>query len=192
MPTTDCLVHLTDQPSLVITLADIEIAHLERVQYGLRNFDLVIIFRDLTRPPTHINTIPSEDLENVKEWLNSVDIPFSEGPVNLNWGAIMKQVYVPSWCALAQSMRAHYFALCRNEDPYAFYDEGGWGFLSTENASDNGDSDESSVESDFAPEGSEASASEGESSFSEDLSASDSEGEDEPDESDAGSYAEEE
>jgi nucleosome binding factor SPN SPT16 subunit len=31
-PTTDCLVHLSDTPFLVITLADVEIAHLERVQ----------------------------------------------------------------------------------------------------------------------------------------------------------------
>ncbi|KAG5718686.1 hypothetical protein E4T56_gene16610, partial [Termitomyces sp. T112] len=33
-PTTECLVHLTDPPFLVVTLADIEIASLERVQYG--------------------------------------------------------------------------------------------------------------------------------------------------------------
>lgn len=94
MPTTDCLVHLSDPPFLVITLEDIEIAHLERIQYGLRNFDLVIVYKDFTRPPAHINTIPSEDLEAVKDWLNSCDIATSEGPVNLNWGAIMKQVYV--------------------------------------------------------------------------------------------------
>ncbi|CAG8606166.1 18012_t:CDS:10, partial [Racocetra fulgida] len=31
-PTTECLVHLTDPPFLVVPLADIEIAHLERVQ----------------------------------------------------------------------------------------------------------------------------------------------------------------
>lgn len=31
-PTTDCLVQLTENPPLVITLADVEIAHLERVQ----------------------------------------------------------------------------------------------------------------------------------------------------------------
>jgi nucleosome binding factor SPN SPT16 subunit len=31
-PTTDCLVSLTETPFLVITLADVEIAHLERVQ----------------------------------------------------------------------------------------------------------------------------------------------------------------
>jgi hypothetical protein len=41
---------------------------------------------------------------------SSVDIPFSEGPVNLNWQAIMKTV---------------------NDDPYEFFNEGGWGFLST-------------------------------------------------------------
>lgn len=39
---------------------------------------------------------------------SSVDIPFSEGPVNLNWAAIMKTV---------------------NEDPYEFFREGGWSFL---------------------------------------------------------------
>lgn len=31
-PTTECLVHLTDPPFLVVTITDIEIAHLERVQ----------------------------------------------------------------------------------------------------------------------------------------------------------------
>jgi nucleosome binding factor SPN SPT16 subunit len=31
-PTTDCLIYLSDPPFLVITMSDIEIAHLERVQ----------------------------------------------------------------------------------------------------------------------------------------------------------------
>ena len=31
-PSTDCLVNLTETPFLVVTLVDIEIAHLERVQ----------------------------------------------------------------------------------------------------------------------------------------------------------------
>jgi nucleosome binding factor SPN SPT16 subunit len=31
-PSTDCLVNLTETPFLVVTLADIEIVHLERVQ----------------------------------------------------------------------------------------------------------------------------------------------------------------
>lgn len=33
-PSTDCLVQLTEPPFMVITLEDIEIAHLERVQVG--------------------------------------------------------------------------------------------------------------------------------------------------------------
>ncbi|RAL58999.1 hypothetical protein DID88_009028 [Monilinia fructigena] len=66
-PSTDCLVQLTEPPFMVITLEDIEIAHLERVQFGLKNFDLVFVFKDFHRAPSHINTIPVESLENVKE-----------------------------------------------------------------------------------------------------------------------------
>lgn len=88
-PSTDCLVYLTEPPVLVITLADVEIAHLERVQYGLRNFDLVFVMQDFKRPPVHINAVPAKSLEEVKEWLDSVDIPYSEGPVNLNWAQIV-------------------------------------------------------------------------------------------------------
>lgn len=68
-PTTDTLVFLTEPPFLVLTLNEIEIAHLERVQYGLKNFDMVFVFQDFTRTPVHINTIPSAQLDNVKEWL---------------------------------------------------------------------------------------------------------------------------
>jgi Xaa-Pro aminopeptidase len=34
-PAGDCLVHLTDLPFLVVTMEDVEIAHLERVQVFL-------------------------------------------------------------------------------------------------------------------------------------------------------------
>merc|ERR1712230_17461 len=130
-PSTDCLVYLTEAPTLVITLAEVEIAHLERVQYGLRNFDLVFVMQDFKRPPIHINAVPAKSLEEVKEWLDSVDIPYSEGPVNLNWPQIMKTV---------------------TEDPYEFYREGGWSFLQTgENGSDAGSDEESSEESAFDP-----------------------------------------
>ena len=128
-PTTECLVHLSDPPFLVVTLSDIEIASLERVQFGLKQFDMVLIFKDFTKTPLHINSIPSAQLDDVKNWLeyvshtllhlftiklttqtplSSVDIPLSEGPVNLNWGPIMKTI---------------------NEDPYDFFQQGGWSFL---------------------------------------------------------------
>ncbi|KAK2467068.1 hypothetical protein APHAL10511_001326 [Amanita phalloides] len=133
-PTTECLVHLTDPPFLVVTLADIEIASLERVQYGLRQFDLVLIFKDFTKPPLHINSIPSAQMDDVKNWLDSVDIPMSEGPVNLNWGPIMKHI---------------------NESPYDFFQNGGWSFLGGAGGAESERSEESNSESEFEA-GSEA------------------------------------
>jgi nucleosome binding factor SPN SPT16 subunit len=53
----------------VVTLADIEIASLERVQFGLKQFDLVFVFKDFTKAPLHINSIPSMQLDDVKNWL---------------------------------------------------------------------------------------------------------------------------
>ncbi|OJI82456.1 hypothetical protein ASPTUDRAFT_127125 [Aspergillus tubingensis CBS 134.48] len=124
-PTTDALVQLTEPPFLVITLNEVEIAHLERVQFGLKNFDLVFVFKDFHRAPVHINTIPVESLEGVKDWLDSVDIAFTEGPLNLNWTTIMKTVV---------------------SDPYGFFADGGWSFLAAESDSEGGsDEDEESA-----------------------------------------------
>ncbi|KAG9232590.1 FACT complex subunit-domain-containing protein [Amylocarpus encephaloides] len=154
-PSTDCLVQLTEPPFMVITLEDIEVAHLERVQFGLKNFDMVFIFKDFTRTPAHINTIPVESLENVKEWLDSVNIPFTDGPLNLNWPTIMKTVVA---------------------DPHAFFEDGGWGFLSNE--TDAEDDDPESEESAFEISSSEANASDESSNEDSefDSNASDDEG----------------
>lgn len=64
-------------------------------------------------------------------WLmfSSVDIPISEGPVNLSWPQIMKTI---------------------NDDPYEFYKEGGWDFLTGDGESDA--EDESSEGSVFEDE----------------------------------------
>ncbi|KAK7440234.1 FACT complex subunit spt16 [Stygiomarasmius scandens] len=158
-PTTDCLVHLTDPPFLVVTLADIEIASLERVQYSLKQFDLVLIFKDFTKAPLHINSIQSSAMDDVKNWLDSVDIPMAEGPVNLNWGPIMKHI---------------------NESPHEFFQGGGWTFLrGTTGGAESDLSEESNSESEFEAEseGFEESSSESESAFS-DASGSDESGSD--------------
>lgn len=55
-----------------MTLADIEIASLERVQFGLKQFDMVLIFKDFAKTPLHINSIPSAQLDDVKNWLEYV------------------------------------------------------------------------------------------------------------------------
>lgn len=151
-PTTDCLVQLTEPPFTVITLSEIEIVHLERVQFGLKNFDMVLIFKDFNRPPAHVNTIPVESLDAVKDWLDSCEIPFSEGPLNLNWGTIMKTV---------------------TADPHQFFVDGGWAFLS-QDSDDEGGSEEEEEESNFEVSESELASnesSEGESDFDENASA---------------------
>ena len=75
---------------------------------------------------------------------SSCDVPISEGPVNLSWGAIMKTI---------------------NDDPYEFFANGGWDFLTgAGDDSDDQSSSEGSVfegESDF---GSESSGSDDDSS----------------------------
>ncbi|OJJ44204.1 hypothetical protein ASPZODRAFT_135696 [Penicilliopsis zonata CBS 506.65] len=155
-PTTDALVQLTEPPFLVITLNEVEIAHLERVQFGLKNFDLVFVFKDFHRQPVHINTIPVESLEGVKDWLDSVDIAFTEGPLNLNWTTIMKTVV---------------------SDPYGFFADGGWSFLAAE--SDSEDQSDEDEESAFELSESELAAadesSEDDSEFDDDASADASE-----------------
>lgn len=151
-PTTDCLIQVLEPPFLVVTLSDIEIVHLERVQFGLKNFDMVVVFADFNRAPIHINTIPVENLDPVKDWLDSVDIPFSEGPLNLNWTPIMKTVQA---------------------NPYQFFKDGGWSFLAEE--SDEEGDDEEDEESAFEMDDSEVaelSDEEDESDFGDDDDAS--------------------
>lgn len=120
-PTTDCLVHLTDTPFSVITLSEIEIVHLERIQFGLKNFDMVFVFKDFTKAPVHVNTVPMSSVDNVREWLDSTDIVTTEGPLNLNWGTIMKTV---------------------NDDPSGFFQEGGWAFLAEDSDAESDDEED--------------------------------------------------
>lgn len=112
----------------------------------------MFVFKDFHRPPAHVNTIPVESLEGVKDWLDSVDIAFTEGPLNLNWTTIMKTVV---------------------SDPYGFFADGGWSFLAAESDSEDGSGDDE--ESAFELSDSELAAadesSEEESEFDDDASA---------------------
>jgi len=167
-PATDALVQLTEPPFTVVTLEEIEICHLERIQFGLKNFDMVFVFKDYNRTPIHINTIPVDQLDKVKEWLDSVDIAYTEGPLNLNWSMIMKTVIA---------------------DPHQFFKDGGWSFLNTDTDDENA-AEESEEESAFEMSEEElaesASESEDESAFDDDASASDDEGDAESDLSEEG------
>ncbi len=111
----------------------------------------MLILKDFSRPPVHINTIPVESLEALKEWLDGIDIPYSEGPLNLNWSTIMKTVV---------------------SDPHQFFLDGGWSVLGVD--SDDDGSSEEEEESAFEMSDSDLAASddssEEDSDFDEDAS----------------------
>lgn len=69
----------------MLTLSDVERVHFERVSFGLSAFDIVFIFKDYKRKTQLISAVPMKQLDAVKEWLDSCDITYTEGPTNLNW-----------------------------------------------------------------------------------------------------------
>lgn len=68
-PTSGSLVNLTEWPPLVISLEDVELVHFERVQFHLRNFDMIFVFKEYVKKIAMINAIPMNMLDHVKEWL---------------------------------------------------------------------------------------------------------------------------
>jgi len=122
LPTSACLISLTQWPPFVITLEDIQLVHFERVQFQLKNFDMVFIFKDYSKKVMMVTAVPMTMLDHVKEWLNSVDIKYTEGVQSLNWGKIMKTII---------------------DDPEGFFESGGWSFLDPNSGSEaEGDEDE--------------------------------------------------
>ena len=75
-----------------MTLDDIQLVHFERVHFQLKNFDMVFIFKDYNKKVMMCTSIPMTMLDHVKEWLNSVDIKYTEGVQSLNWQKIMKTI----------------------------------------------------------------------------------------------------
>merc|ERR1712088_673574 len=122
LPTSACLISLTQWPPFVITLEDIQLVHFERVQFQLKNFDMVFIFKDYNKKVMMVTAVPMTMLDHVKEWLNSVDIKYTEGVQSLNWGKIMKTII---------------------DDPEGFFESGGWSFLDPNSGSEaEGDEDD--------------------------------------------------
>ncbi|NXO52418.1 SP16H protein, partial [Aramus guarauna] len=70
-PTSSALVNCTEWPPFVVTLDEVELIHFERVQFHLKNFDMVIVYKDYSKKVTMINAIPVASLDPIKEWLKS-------------------------------------------------------------------------------------------------------------------------
>ena len=165
VPTASCLVELIDFPPLVIHANDIEIVNLERVGYHLKNFDMAIVFKDFNKDVHRIDQIPSKNLDNIKQWLTTLEVKYYEGKANLNWKPLLRQI---------------------KEDPESWLEAGGWEFLNNEPSSDEEEGEGSDPESEFEPSSDEEeseSESESESMYDEDEEDEDaSEEEDEDDE----------
>ncbi|KAA8495563.1 FACT complex subunit SPT16 [Porphyridium purpureum] len=129
IPTVSCIVDLIEWPVFVLTLADVEIAHFERVHFQLKNFDLVFVFKGFEVESANkkdqqfarISSIPMVELEMLKKFLDEQQIKYYEGPANLNWPNTLKTI---------------------RADLEGFYDEGGWDFLNMEGSSDGGEEGE--------------------------------------------------
>lgn len=67
MPTTHCLIELVSMPFLVVDMEEVEIVSLERVGHSaLKSFDMVLVFKDFTKPVQAITSIPSKKLDAIK------------------------------------------------------------------------------------------------------------------------------
>ncbi|XP_068097539.1 FACT complex subunit SPT16 [Hyperolius riggenbachi] len=124
-PTSSALVNTTEWPPFVVTLDEVELVHFERVQFHLKNFDMVIVYKEYGKKVTMINAIPVASLDPIKEWLNSCDIKYTEGVQSLNWTKIMKTIV---------------------DDPEGFFEQGGWSFLEPEGEGSDGEADGSESE----------------------------------------------
>ncbi|CDJ57688.1 transcription elongation factor FACT 140 kDa, putative [Eimeria maxima] len=134
LPTANCLVHLVEWPPFVLPLEDIEIVSFERVSHGLRNFDMIFVFQDYNKPVKRIDLIPIEYLDNLKRWLNELEIVWYEGKQNLNWAAILKEI---------------------RDDPRGFVEDGGFDMFLGDNGSDEeGDDSEDDDDEEYAEQSS--------------------------------------
>jgi len=86
---------------------DIECVVFERVLFGIKNFDMAIIFKDFT---THkrINSIPIEHMEELKSYLDEICIIYAESEAPFNWNTLLSHI---------------------RENFDDWLEEGAWGFL---------------------------------------------------------------
>lgn len=157
-PTSGCLISITDWPPFVITLDEVELVHFERVQFHLKNFDMVFVFKDYTKKVAMINAVPMTSLDSVKQWLDSCDLRYTEGVQSLNWTKIMKTIV---------------------DDPEGFFDQGGWSFLDPDSDAEEDDDDEDDEDDQYNPsdseDGSGVDSEDDESDFDEDEMTSEEE-----------------
>lgn len=114
-PTNECLVSLVDSPFLVVTLSEIEIVNFERVVYGVKTSDLVIVMRDKKRPPFSVLSVDIACISDLKDFFDSKGVIFLETKVNIQWSNLIKTIMM---------------------DPLSFYENNAWYDLINPDAED--------------------------------------------------------
>jgi len=152
-PTSSCIVHLTEWPPFIIALDEIELVHFERVNFQLKSFDMVFVFKDYNRKVASVNAIPTSSLDLIKGWLTQSEIRYTEGPISLNWTKIMKTIV---------------------DDPKQFFETGGWSFLDGESDEEVVEEEEDEEDDKYEPTEDEDDESESDESDEEDYTESDS------------------
>ena len=82
------MIAISEFPFFVTDIKEIEAVHFERVTFGIKNFDMAIIYKDY-HTFKRINSIPRESIDQIKSYLNEVGIIFSEGVVPIAWNTVL-------------------------------------------------------------------------------------------------------
>ena len=90
-PTKHCLVALSEFPFFVLDTNDIEIVCFERVYFGIKNFDLAIIFKDF-QTFKRIDSIPIEYFEELKSYFDSIDVIYAETNAPFKWNSVLEEL----------------------------------------------------------------------------------------------------
>lgn len=75
----------------MLDINDIEVVHFERMFYGMKNFDLAIIFKDF-HTHTRIDSVPTEYTEQLKTYFNEIGLIYFESQQPFKWDAILSHI----------------------------------------------------------------------------------------------------
>lgn len=61
----------------MLDVNDIEIVCFERVTFGIKNFDVILVFKDFMTVK-RIDAVPIEYLEELKSYFDAIDVMYAE------------------------------------------------------------------------------------------------------------------
>ena len=152
-PTVNCLVNVTEMPFFVVTLAEIEHVHFERVSLSTRYFDLAIVFKNFDIPVRIIQSIQFKYIEQIQDWLNLIEITWTVGTKPFKWEKLLQDV--------KQWIQDGDFWNDKFED--GSKKPVGWSFLNEKDDVGEGEEDEEDQDSEYSEESDEEEEEESES-----------------------------